>query len=174
MKKIGLTQGKVAFVDDEDFKRLSAYKWCVRKQPHKTAPDTWYAVRSIYLAKGKYRTVHMHREILGITDPKVKVDHRDYDGLNNRKANLRAATNQQNLAGRRHPTRSLPQGVTFIKPSAKGVHVKKSAPRKPYSASIRVNGQNIYLGVFATASEAGEAYKKKHAEVFGEFSPYAA
>ena len=31
MREISLTQGKVAIVEDEDFKRLNQFKWCAVK-----------------------------------------------------------------------------------------------------------------------------------------------
>ena len=55
------------------------------------SPGKWYAI-----AKRDGHTILMHRVILGVTDPLVEVDHRDNDGLNNRRFNLRACTHQQN------------------------------------------------------------------------------
>jgi len=56
MKKIKLTQGKCALVDNADFEWLSQWKWCAVKPQ-----GIWYAVR-----KAKGYTVRMHREILGL------------------------------------------------------------------------------------------------------------
>lgn len=87
---IKLSNGDYARVDDEDYERLNHYKWYLFKS------EKWcYAVRTQY-SKGKQKTMFMHREILGITDPRVYVDHRDHDGLNNQKSNLRISDNRHN------------------------------------------------------------------------------
>ncbi len=83
---IKLYSGEYVRVDDEDYERLNQYRWCLLKS------KKWcYAVR---YERGK--TVFMHREILGITNPKEYVDHKDHDGLNNQKKNLRKSDNRFN------------------------------------------------------------------------------
>lgn len=83
MKKIELSQGKFALVDDEDFEWLSQYKWYFHKG---------YARRSYRFAKtGKQRGVFMHRDILKLSK-KYHTDHIDGNGLNNQRSNLRACT----------------------------------------------------------------------------------
>lgn len=73
-------------VDKEDYERLSEYRWTLFKS------ETWkYAIRS-----EKNKTIFMHRDIMGVADPKKYVDHRDHDGLNNRKYNLRVSDNRFN------------------------------------------------------------------------------
>ena len=64
-------------VDPEDYDRLIHYRWILFKS------DKWqYAVRTECI-DGKQKTIFMHREIMGIDDSKVYVDHKDHDGLNN-------------------------------------------------------------------------------------------
>jgi hypothetical protein len=84
-KLIPLTQGKFAIVDAEDYERLSKYKWHVDK-----GDSTYYAARGIV---GK--NFRMHREILNAPEGLV-VDHRNHNGLDNRKKNLRLCTRSQN------------------------------------------------------------------------------
>lgn len=88
--------------------------------------------------------------------PEGLVDHRDLDKLNNRWANLRAATvaqNAANAAGRG----AYPKGVTLHKNGR-------------YQAQIKTDGRNHYLGLFDTPQEANAAYAAKAAELFGEFA----
>lgn len=98
MREIKLTRGKVALVDDEHYEWLNQWKWYA--QPKR---DTYYAFKVERVGSCR-KTVRMHRLIMGITDPKVQVDHRDHNGLNNQCFNLRKATNQQNTQNRRKPS----------------------------------------------------------------------
>ena len=92
MKLIALTKGKFAKVDAEDFERLSAFKWRVYSRK---GHDTIYAVRSQYdYETGKTSQISMHREIMGIEG---RIDHKNHDGLDNRKSNLRPCTHSQNM-----------------------------------------------------------------------------
>ncbi len=63
MKKIPLTQGQVALVDDADYEWLSRWKWCAMWC---SSTDSFYAVRHIRLPNGKWTTLRMHRAILGL------------------------------------------------------------------------------------------------------------
>ena len=89
MKRISLTQGKFALVDDEDFDRLNQYNWHFDK----------YAMRGVSIP-GSKRTKHirMAQEILNTSEI---VDHKNGKRLNNQKNNLRIATEIQNLQNRR-------------------------------------------------------------------------
>lgn len=96
MKTIALSKGYVTQVDDEDYGWLSKIKWHVKA----------YNERKIYASgwikeNGKWRHVLMHRLIMDVTDPKIQVDHRSGDGLNNQRHNLRLATNAQNSCNQR-------------------------------------------------------------------------
>ena len=147
--EIPLTKGKTAVVDQQDG-HLAAFNWCAIKRA-----QTWYAVRSVG-PHGRQRTVFMHRVILGAPD-QIKVDHRDHDGLNNRRGNLRLATISQNNANSRRPkARSGFRGVV--------------AHGRRWRAQIRDGGQRQYLGFFDAPEQAARAYDDAAVRLHGEFA----
>lgn len=88
------------------------------------------------------------------------VDHIDGNGSNNAWANLREATQSQNIAN------SIPRTNTVS--GLKGAHW--DASRKKWSSAITVNRKALYLGRFNTAEEAHQAYCKKAVELYGAFA----
>jgi hypothetical protein len=91
MKKIYLSgkngKDKFVLVDDDDYEKLSRYKWCWSKG---------YALRS-YSENKKRIYVFMHRQILGLNySDKILVDHINFDRLDNRKENLRLCSVSEN------------------------------------------------------------------------------
>lgn len=150
MKQIGLTQGQTALVDSEDFPTLYHFKWYAVRSRN----GVWYAQR-----KDRGRIVKMHRAILGA--PKgIKVDHRDTNGLNNRKENLRLAPGNSNNANSRKQKNNTS--------GYKGVSWQAGYDR--WKAYIRVRGTYIHLGVFTNLIKAAKAYDTAAREHFGEFA----
>lgn len=143
MKEIKLTQGKVAFIDDEDFEFLNQFKWYAHKDCR-----TYYALRNIYLENGKKHLLSIHSVIMGKTPDGFVNDHKDGDGLNNQRYNLRFLTHRQNTQNRHDATSSKYPGVAWYKRYSKWV------------ASIRINKKQNTLGYFNTEEEAFETYKK--------------
>lgn len=171
MKEIRLTQGKVAIVDDDDYERISQYKWYAGRDPKN---GSYYATRSVVLQKEpKFKTKNfkMHREVLGIVDGKIHVDHKDGDTLNNTKENLRAATPSQNGQNRRKNKNNASgfRGVSFKKRTYVRVSNRNWDPPKQWVAQINVNGKRICLGYFYTPEEAALAFDKAAKEFYGEF-----
>ncbi len=95
MKKIKLTQGKFALVDDEDFEELNKHTWYARKSAYNT-----YAARS-QRVDGRVATIRMHRFIMKITSKKLEVHHNNENTFDNQKSNLLVCTKQYNLSKRR-------------------------------------------------------------------------
>lgn len=164
MKTIPLTRGQFATVDDEDFEFLNQWKW--HALPKDRSATGFYAHRFAYTPSGR-KSVLMHRIILGIADTKTKGDHRDGDGLNNRKENLRIASSMENSRNQRKQVRktsSIYKGVVFF----------KDGRQKPWRAFVQrsINGKKKqhYLGVFASEIDAAKAYDAKAKELFGEFA----
>ncbi len=125
-------------VDDEDFERVTAHIWCISKRKsHRTC----YVMRREKKFNGKWTTQRLHNFITG----QLGIDHKDGDGLNNQKSNLRAATHAQNHQNRRLSmnNKSGYRGVCWNKQQQK------------YAAYLRVD-KRIHLGYFKTAEEANE------------------
>lgn len=153
MVKIELTRGQVALVDDADAPALLPHSWCVLPA-HRSG---FYAVRAI----GPGQIVSMHRQIMGLPQSRTPhVDHRDGDGLNNQRANLRIATVSQNHANSRKPR----CGTNRFK------GVTRSTHGKPWQARIVVLQRAYWLGRFHTEEEAARAYDVAAREHFGEFA----
>ena len=111
MKEILLTQGLVTIVDNDDYERLSKFKWYAAK-----SRQTYYAVRNkrIHDGYGGQRQIKMHREILGNDIGLLQCDHVDGNGLNNQKSNLRVVTPRQNCQNLHVPKTSRHPGVSFV------------------------------------------------------------
>src|ERR1035437_1832887 len=120
MKWIELTHGYKCQVSDRDFKWLNSFKWfasIIRKKDGSIY--TIYACRSKH--EGRHvQQVRMHRLILGVNDPEVDVDHKDNDGLNNQRRNLRLTPNQNTHNSRlREDNTSGFKGVSWYGPTQK-------------------------------------------------------
>jgi len=151
-KRIPLTQGKFAIVDDEDYERLSRFKWYTGK-----SRNTFYAVRSVKIM-GKWITRKMDRDILNVPIG-FQVDHINRNGLDNRKVNLRTCTLAQNVRNRKTPKHSSKyKGVSWFKIT------------KKWRAYIYPNNKFISLGYFMNEIDAAKAYDNKAKELFGEFA----
>ena len=154
MKKIELTQGKFALVDDADYERLNQRKWHARQEYH-----TFYAQSEIYATGAKRTAEYMHRLILGLQpSDKRQCDHRDGNGLNNQQSNLRICTQTQNHQSTRKRT--------IATSKYKGVCWHQSKWR----AQICVNKKRIHLGCFDSEAVAAASYNTAALEHFGEFA----
>jgi HNH endonuclease len=155
MRKIRLTKGKFALVDDADYKSLSKFKWHIDQHE-----ATCYAHRTPWVhGKNRSRTIRMHRQIMGF--PKGLVDHRNGNGLDNRRRNLRLATKSQNSANSRRLSSRNTSGF-------RGVCLARDGK---WQAQIKVNGKFKYLGRFKTARQAHNAFQKYAHEIYGDFMP---
>ncbi len=93
-RKIHLTQGKYAIVDPEDYKELAKYQWYAKGCKRRFYAERWDS------SGIKGTCVKMHQVIMGTAEGKV-IDHINHNGMDNRKANLRFATAQQNTWNKR-------------------------------------------------------------------------
>lgn len=146
MKKIPLTRGIFAIVDDADFDILSQWKWHALK----AGDRTYYAVRSLPRRKGLPRQkIFMHRVILDCLGSSLVVDHVDGDGLNNQRSNLRLVTQGQNSLNRKRLSTTNKSGYT-------GVYWSKQKNKWHALIAFR-NDKTVHLGFFTDVHEAGAA-----------------
>lgn len=149
MKEIPLTRGQVAIVDNADYTYLSQFKWFAWKDRKN---GMYYAMRS--------PSILMHRVIMGLTDPKIQVDHKNGNGLDNQRENLRTATGRQNQYN---------QGIHRNNTSGfKGVYWQKSA--RKWRAFIKVRGKQVHLGLFDDPQKAAQAYDIAAIHHAGEYA----
>jgi hypothetical protein len=154
---VPLTRGYEAIIDAADVPLVEAWNWMAK-------PDrnTVYASRTDYSGP-KPRTVLLHRALMG--DPEgCLVDHRDGNGLNNRRegeqGNLRIASasqNQHNRGANKANTTNL-----------KGVSRRKD--RDKWHAKIRVDGKLRHLGSFDTPENAHAAYCAAATKLHSQFA----
>ena len=147
-----LTRGYMAVIDAVDAHLVRGSNWSAV-----TRGRTVYAVRRLpQNAQGKRREIGLHRQILD--DPSDQfVDHRDNNGLNNRRENLRAATAKQNC----HNQQLRVNNTSGFK----GV----SQSGSKWRVHLGVNGKKVHLGYFLTIEEAHHAYVTAAKELHGEF-----
>lgn len=144
MGQINCKYGKIILFDDEDYDEVMKHKWLGGKY-------------SSAIIDGK--KVSMHRFIMKCNDPKIRVDHINHNGLDNRRCNLRLATYKQNMANR------LPSKNGTSK--YLGVHKRGNYFRAQISLGKR---KSKYLGSFKTEEEAAIAYNEAAKIVHGEFA----
>jgi len=151
-KEIQLTQGKMALVDDEDFERVNEHKWFAQKGDY-----SFYAINR--------KIGRMHRFILEAPQG-MDVDHKNFDGLDNRKNNIRVCTEGQNSRNRR-------KGTGNFSSDFKGVINKATLGRPrfhPWAAYITLRGKLIYLGAHKTEEEAARIWDQAAIHYHGEFA----
>ena len=154
MKTIKLTQGKGALIDDTDFDWLSLFKWqaCMAKT------GVWYAQRTVQ-KNLVARSIIMHREIAGASRGQL-VDHRNGDGLDNRRTNIRLCNRFQNGQNRFGPLGNTESGI-------RGVY---RGSRNRWRGIIHAFGKPLNVGYFATKEAAMAAVESKRRELYGEFA----
>jgi hypothetical protein len=155
MKEIQLNKGKVAIVDDEDFERLNQFKWIATERK---SQGKWYAIRSSRAPGMTSADRKMDRHILDVPAGFV-VDHKNGNGLDCRRGNLRLATYTQNAQNKKKSTRPMSSHY-------KGV----SRFSDVWLSKITSNYKAHIIGVFPCQFCAALAYDLHAIELFGEFA----
>lgn len=155
---VPLTKGQFALVDREDYERVAAFKW---RAAVKSKCGGFYAIRTAQLSDGpavKDKIIYMHCFVIGVFR---SVDHRDSNGLDNRKSNLRQCTSHENCMNRRVSSLST-IGI-------KGVR-RTSCNSSRFESSISFRNRKFFLGTFGSADEAAHAYNKAAISLHGDFA----
>lgn len=148
--QIPLSRGFVALIDESDLPIVQPYRWhaLVRR-----------GVVYAGACPQKTERVLMHRLLTG-AGKGVIVDHANHNGLDNRRSNLRMASQAQNQGNQR--VQKTGRKVSKFK----GV----SANRASWYAEIQVRGKRYRLGCFQTEEDAARAYDQAAQAAFGEFA----
>ena len=160
MKLIPLTRGQFAMVDDADYQFLMQWKWYAAKRPN----GQWYAVRKAPMTnyvKGRdgRKLIYMHALLCACSSDRPIPDHKDWNGLNNQRDNLRPVTHSQNSQARHRGSGiSRYKGVSWSKRYLK------------WTATIYTNGKNVRIGLFKDECDAATAYNFAAEAAFGDFA----
>jgi len=152
MKELEIKNSKLkALVDDEDFERLSKFNWFVAGSSIGRNNDS-------HRGRHKNKRISLASEIMN--KPNLMFDHKDRDGFNNRKSNLRVCNYTQN-----NVNRAKRKGTSSI---YKGVSLNKKSNR--WDVFIRISGKSTRVGETYTEECAGKVYDFYAKKQFGEFA----
>jgi hypothetical protein len=154
-RRIYLGEGEWTILDQQDYYKLSKFKWYLKGSFGK-----FYVARNYKYDSRQTKTVSMHREIMKAPEG-LLVDHRNGDGLDNRRANLRLATQSENAYNRRK------NGTKTTSPF-RGVFFRKRRGR--WIATIHCHRKMIWLGTFDSEIAAAKAYDGAAKKYHGEFA----
>lgn len=144
---IPLNKGFFVIVDQADYEKLVQYNWSVKISPA-------YAVRI-----ENRKTIYMHNQIMQ-PQPGFIIDHKDHEGLNNTRTNLRLATKSQNCCNQKKK-----EGCSS---KYKGVYFNKALGK--WGAAIKFRREKIFLGYFDNEIEAAKAYDEAARALHKEFA----
>lgn len=149
--EIPLTQGQSALVDDADAAAVLAHKWYAQR-----CRQAFYAARNAHRPDGSRTVLKLHTFLTGWP----LVDHINGNSLDNRRANLRPATNAENMRNRRRQRNNTSgfKGVSFHKAMGK------------WRAQISLEGRRRHLSYHATVDDAARAYDVAALDLHGEFA----
>lgn len=160
--EITLTDGSIAVVDRADYRVVAGHTWTAVKRGRCVHACTRVRVSDAG-RRGGWKTVYMHRMIMGNPLGQT-VDHRDHDGLNNRRKNLRLGSQRQNTFNQR-------ANETGRKKSRfKGVTRSDWNKNPKWVATIAPAGRRINLGSFDVEEDAARAYDRAAVQHFGEYA----
>lgn len=157
MIKISLSEEYTALIDEEDAVKVLPHRWHASVSI-RAGEEKVYAITVI-----NKKTVYMHRLILDAPQ-NLQVDHKDNNGLNNLRENLRLATVSQQAGN----TRSKGGSSKF-----KGVywHSQRGYPGKGlWAAVLNLPGGKVIKKYFHSEDDAARKYNEMAIEHFGEFA----
>ena len=151
---IGYTlKGEPFWFDLEDYDLIKDYCWHYTQKGYLEATNA-----------ETRKAIKLHRLVMGVTDPKVEVDHKKHPTIyehkiDNRKSNLEIVNQSQNSMNR-----------SLAKNNTSGiVGVSWSKLEQKWKAYIKINQQMIHLGTFTDKEDAIVARKNAELKYFGEY-----
>lgn len=156
---VELTRGYWAVIDAADAEVIGRFNWCAIGP---SASGTIYAGRTWRSEGGKMNHCLLHRvvaESAGMKDV-PELDHRNRNGLDCRRSNLRAATTTQNH-----------HNVSLTRRNRSGIkNVSWNAKRSKWLVQISLGGNKKYRAAFATKDEAAVDARRMRESLHGEFA----
>lgn len=147
-RAIALSNGMAVVVDEADYPLVSSYWW------HANATHGTYYARATINSK----RVLMHVFLMGEKEG-FAIDHKNGNGLDNRRANLRWATPSQNMMNTHGGRgRSMYKGVSW------------AARQRKWMVSIFIAGKNKHLGYFDNEDDAARVYDSAALQHYGAFA----
>ena len=141
---VPLTKGFDAVIDSDDIPLVSGWNWYAAVRKH-----TVYSAR--HNSDGSHS--YLHHVIFG----KKFTDHRDNNGLNNRRSNLRECPSGSFNNANMRPRTLRPKGVD-------------RSGKSKWRARTKVNGKFVLIGTFNTEGEASRAYNDFMVNRYGDFA----
>ena len=161
MKQIDISTksypNRFCIIDDMDYDWVRLFKWSPEEHGH-----FFYAVRSAKNTVGSRYLVRLHRDIVRARSFE-QVDHKNSNGLDNRRCNLRIVSNMKNQQNRVKRSN--------LKSRFKGVFPRKNKVLPTtWFAYITVNKKRFSLGTFYDDITAAKEYDSKALYHFGPFA----
>jgi|SRR6185369_1119073 len=146
-------------VDDEDYELVSGYTWTLSCYKSRYSGEVTIKYASTQIGGRKNtKKFRMHRLIMGF--PSQSIDHKDMNGLNNTRQNLRIVNGSQNMY-------NMPK-KKWNKSGYKGVSWRPD--KRKFQCQIKVNRIHIHAGYFETAIDVAKKYNELALMHHGEFA----
>lgn len=150
---------KYLLIDDDDFKKVNKYHWCMN-----LCRGIFYAVNTTWIG-AKPKSIKVHRLIMKVLKtPLIFIDHKDRNGLNCQKSNLRKSNFSQNACNTKFVSKS--------KSGYRGVHLFKGG-KMAGKYQVRINcpkKRGLFGGYFNNPIDAAKKYNELAIKHHGEFA----
>jgi hypothetical protein len=151
----------ITLINTEDLDLVKSFglRWCIKNDKHTKTQYARSTKWEIINGKPKLITYCLHILLMNPTKG-TYVDHINHDTLDNRRENLRIATNANNTSNRKSKNSNNTSGYR---------NVFWNSNKEQWQVSICKNYKHILIGYFDDVDEAGKEAEKAREEYFGEF-----